>query len=135
MSQGLPKYKKRIFWKKALTGFEKLFLFWVPLTLNAWKSKLEVASFFCHLNPCPAGVYNLCHYTCWIWPRFQISPCAELPITRNAMMTWQDWPFAKCSALGNRNWKVVSHPKEREIYGWRTFQPGSFKPKLQPQTF
>ena len=38
---------KRGFSKKALTGFEKLFLFWVHMNLsNAWKDKLEVASFF-----------------------------------------------------------------------------------------
>ena len=38
---------KRGFSKKDLTGFEKLFLFWVRMNLsNAWKGKLEVASFF-----------------------------------------------------------------------------------------
>jgi hypothetical protein len=38
---------KRGFSKKALTGFEKLFLFWGHMNpSNAWKGKLEVASFF-----------------------------------------------------------------------------------------
>ena len=37
---------KRVFSKKALTGFEKLFLFWVHMNpSNNWKVKLEVASF------------------------------------------------------------------------------------------
>ena len=38
---------KRGFSKEALTGFEKLFLFWVRMNpLITWKGKLEVASFF-----------------------------------------------------------------------------------------
>ena len=38
---------KRGFSKKALMGFEKLFLFWDRVnSLNPWKGKLEVASFF-----------------------------------------------------------------------------------------
>ena len=38
---------KRGFSKKAFTGFEKLFLFWVHINhLNPWKGKLEVANFF-----------------------------------------------------------------------------------------
>ena len=52
--QGLPKSMmnvsqstKRGFSKKDLTGFEKLFLFWVPInSSNTLKGKLEVASFF-----------------------------------------------------------------------------------------
>ena len=37
---------KREFAKKALTGF-KFVLFWVHMNLsNAWKGKLEMASFF-----------------------------------------------------------------------------------------
>jgi hypothetical protein len=38
---------KRGFSKKALTGFEKLFLCWGHMNpLNAWEGKLEEASFF-----------------------------------------------------------------------------------------
>ena len=38
---------KRGFSEKALTEFEKLFLFWVRLNpSNTWKGILEVASFF-----------------------------------------------------------------------------------------
>jgi hypothetical protein len=38
---------KRGFSKKALTGFEKMFLIWVCMNpLNPWKGKLEVVSFF-----------------------------------------------------------------------------------------
>ena len=38
---------KRGFSKKALLGFEKLFLIWVRMNpSNPWKGKLEVASFF-----------------------------------------------------------------------------------------
>ena len=38
---------KRGFSKKALTEFEKLFLFWIRMNpSNALKGKLEVASFF-----------------------------------------------------------------------------------------
>ena len=48
---------KRGFSKKALTGFEKIFLFWDCMNpLNAWESKLEVAKFFYHLNPCTGSV-------------------------------------------------------------------------------
>ena len=36
-----------LIFKKALTGFEKLFLFWLSMNpSNPWKGKLEVASFF-----------------------------------------------------------------------------------------
>ena len=43
---------KRGFSKKALTGFEKLFLFWVRMNpSNAWKGKLKVASFFAIQSP------------------------------------------------------------------------------------
>jgi hypothetical protein len=38
---------KRGFFKKALTGYEKLFLIWDRMNpLNAWEGILEVASFF-----------------------------------------------------------------------------------------
>ena len=48
---------KRGFSKKALTGFEKIFLFWDCMNpLNAWESQLEVAKFFYHLNPCTGSV-------------------------------------------------------------------------------
>ena len=54
MSQGPPipslrsaKVQKEDFLKKALTGFEKIFLFWVCRNpSNTWKGKLEMASFF-----------------------------------------------------------------------------------------
>ena len=53
MSQGPPnqgfmqeKVQNRDFLKKTLVRIEKLFLFLVPKNpLNAWKAKLEVASF------------------------------------------------------------------------------------------
>ena len=49
-------YKKRIF-KKKLMGFEKSFLSWVCMNpSNVWKGKLEVARFFCQLNPCMGSV-------------------------------------------------------------------------------
>ena len=51
------KSTKRGFSKKALTGFEKIFLFWDRMNpSNAWESKLEVAKFFYHLNPCTRSV-------------------------------------------------------------------------------
>ena len=49
----VSKSTKRGFSKKALMGFNKLFLFWDCMNpLNAWQGKLEVANFFYCLNPC-----------------------------------------------------------------------------------
>ena len=44
---------KRGFSKKALTGFEKIFLFWVGMNpSNFWKGKLEVDSFLPSESTC-----------------------------------------------------------------------------------
>ena len=59
MSQGPPnqgfmqeKVQKGDFLKKNLVRIEKLFLFLVPMNpSNAWKGKLEVASFFALQSP------------------------------------------------------------------------------------
>ena len=65
---------KRGFSKKALTGFEKLFLFWVRMNpSNAWKDKLEVASFFCHLNPCTGSVLRLHYLSVFACQRHQLA--------------------------------------------------------------
>ena len=45
------KVQKGDFLKKALTGIEKLFLFYDCMNPSStWKGKSEAASFFCHLE-------------------------------------------------------------------------------------